>query len=61
MKMKVFKKLGCYAVFAFNEDGYFWQQISRGYTTINRLNTYFCKKNGYEIDNDMRVVYTGKF
>ena len=61
MKMRVFKQFGCYAVFAYNDYGHFWQQISHEYTTINRLNTYFCKRNGYEIDNDMRVVYTGKF
>lgn len=44
--------IGCFCAELYNKEGRFWQQVSYWYTSLGRLNRFFCRKHGFEFKNN---------
>ena len=43
---------GCFCADIYVQDGRFWQQASNWYSSLGRLNRFFCRKHGFEFKNN---------
>lgn len=41
-----------YCAELYNPDGRLWQQVSFWYTSLGRLNRFFCRKHGFEFKHN---------